>query len=184
MTYSSESKNKKLDVKLSECKMDKWKKLEDVDDIPSDFFKYILLVSPTSESKYSKSLENYGINKRNTNEFLKKLFKDLELTHVYFYSVMVEKKSNEKEDLKETFFNESNSCLYCYVGSDSLVKSVYNGLRNALAHGNILRDKLCYLFYSSSSDEHDEDKNIKFYLKIKNISLLSAFKTTLESYKK
>ena len=56
------------------------------------------------------------------------------------------------------------------------------GVRNAIAHGNIIHDGKYYVLYSVSDDKKEFDSEVTFFLRIDKLSKLGVFRRVLESY--
>lgn len=198
-TYSQLADKYKLNITPEELGVDNLPQI-DPSLLDNDLYKYILLFLPHYDSDYCLDMGNYNISSGNTNTFLKTLFSEMEINNVYVFSVFQEKseiksKSDKpliKIDIKPQIITDKDTCLYLYHRTDkslsnggnkkgrySLVCSVFRGIRNALAHGNIRIDGTAYVFYSKCPSG-----KLSFYMRISDLKFLYAYKDVLELYRK
>jgi hypothetical protein len=140
----------------------------------------MILFHPHNSSLYSTKFAQYGINSSNSNKFINTIIRSLGISKEYFFTTFT---GEEKKDLIENL-NFNQNILITYVG-DSLKASIYRGIRNSLAHGNMFKDsKGRFYFISFASQKNSDKTSIKFLLSIDKISKISAFTKTLEGFKK
>ena len=107
---------------------------------------------------------------------------ELDLKTSYFYK-RYDSQSN-RTDLKDKIKNNSNPYICMYVG-DSFTRSLYDSVRNALAHGNIAKKgKYYYLFSFSNADTRKpiEQRRISFMIKTYSLKNLGVIMRTLDKY--
>ena len=147
-----------------------------------DAFTYLVTFTPTKQSHLGDKFDDYAkLDSRSTNEFLKKLFSALGITNIYLFNTFTPVK-RELNNLYDDVKNTSGPMLIakCERG---VKEAIYAGIRNAIAHGNIIYDGQYYTFYSVGNDQKEYDDNITFLMRISNLKKLEKFKKTIEAYK-
>ena len=185
-TYSQQAKKNKLEItprhlNIDENSVYEFQRTAELDEI----FCNLTIYTPTSQSHYGKKFGDYPrLNNSTTNKFLESVFNGLGLKHVYVYETFSERGETKgnKTDLSEAVLQTTDEmlCLRC----DSGVKiSLYMGVRNAIAHGNIVRQGDYYELYSVSDSLKEYDSHVTFFLRIKELGKLKKFLQSLEAYK-
>lgn len=152
--------------------------VSDVDNIPSETYKSIVLLSPSKESnlgeKLSKKIEKH------IDEVVNEILNGLDVKHCYFFSSYESKR--QKINVAESVKSDNDNFMYLYC-PDAFLESLYVSIRNALAHGNIIRkNKHFYLFSLSSKEKADVyDRKITFLLKINKLEKIQAY---MDAFKK
>lgn len=119
---------------------------------------------------------------RHIDEIVDEIMSELDLKTSYFYKKY--DSQSGRTDLKDKIRNNSNPCICMYVG-DSFTRSLYDSVRNALAHGNIAKKgKYYYLFSFSSADNRKpiEQRRISFMIKTYSLKNLGVIMRTLDKY--
>jgi len=164
------------------------KLVDDNISINKDVFYKLIFNTPTNANL------NYGIkfksikslNGKKSNSFLNEIFDLLSITseNILLFSCFKSKKNRNKITKENIKIDSSN--LFVLLKIDNGVKeSLYISIRNALAHGNIIKkNKFYYLFSLSNSNNKisDNEKKIKFLMKLNNLEQLAIFTNTLEKY--
>lgn len=182
-TMVQESKKKTCSITLNdlETRKSKFEYVADGANISAETYRDIVLFSPSKQSnlgvKISKKLEKH------IDEIVHEVVSDLDVKNIYLFSAYASKK--EKNNISQSVKNDSKTflCLYC---PSSFLESFYSSIRNALAHGNIVKKgKYYYLFSVSSKNEKntpDKDKKISFLLKVHDLSKISSYIRVFEKY--
>lgn len=143
----------------------------------------LVIYTPTKQSHYGGNFKSYNINNHNTNMFLDRIFKGLKTKNVYLFSTY-RSNSDNKKDIYEDVINDKESmiCLKCDNG---VKESLFAGVRNAIAHGNIVKKDDYYILYSVDvkKDKSEFESNVNFYMKIKNLNRIKSFYKVLNLYK-
>lgn len=143
----------------------------------------LLIFSPNCENKYAFSIK--GIPRNKYSELMTKVFKTCEIQYFNFFEWATCKAnaSNKTNILKECKKAISENDKIAIVQNKSgIIKSFFTGLRNAIAHGNILEKEGRYYFYSLNKDsknKSEEDKTISFLLIVNNLLLINLFVESL-----
>lgn len=182
-TYSKEAKNFICSVKLNDLRS-KNKKLDFISDesiIPKEIYYDLVLLTPTEQSHLGTKFSN-KISKH-LDKLVNDLIKELDIKNVYFFDSFTSQK--QKTDLTNKVKNNNNTfiALRC---SDGLSNALYSSIRNALAHGNILKDDKYYYLYSLSlkgnTDIPEKERKLVFLLKIRDIKKLTAYTNVFKKY--
>lgn len=181
-TYYQKSKKKQLSLSLTDLGFDHDSSVYSLmeNDIRQFYIK-LVLYTPTAQSHQGLKFKDYsGISKRTTDKFIRDIINSLGVHNVYFFSSYNSRK--KENDYYDSITSDAGSflCAYC----DGAIKdAIYGGVRNALAHGNVLYDKSYYYLYSVQDEHAEYTSNIKFLLKIKRLSSMKAFCKVLEKYR-
>lgn len=156
--------------------------LDDEKAIPSDVYTSIVLFSPSTQSNLGVKLSNKI--KKHIDELVLEIQKNLDIKNTYFFA-SYESKDKTKEYLSVKIKDDTNTylCLYC---SDNFTESLYASVRNALAHGNIIKKDNYFYLYSVSSKgsekEDDFEKSLTFLLCLHKLNKLNAYITAFNKY--
>lgn len=156
--------------------------LENTGEISATTYKALVLCSPSTRSNLGKKISKKFT--RHIDEVVKELAKELDVKNTYFYSTYCSKKANCK-DLSIDVTQDSGTflCLYCPGG---FMESLYASIRDALAHGNIMKTGNKYILYSvspaSGSEKDPFRQPLKFLLKINKLTKLRAFISVFQKY--
>ena len=156
--------------------------LNDEKAIPYDVYTNIVLFSPSSQSNLGTKLSARIC--KHIDELVIEIKKNLDIKNTYFFS-SYESKDKTKEDLsvKIKKDNKTYLCLYC---PGNFTESLYASIRNALAHGNIIKKGNYFYLYSVSSKERGEkddfDKNLTFLLRLCKLNKMDAYITAFNKY--
>lgn len=183
-TYLKKAKNQYLSLRLCDAKIQNHVEL-DTKEIDSDIFRFFILFTPKGNDDlyYRHERSEYGINNSNTDLFITDFCKTLSIDDSFYpFASFGIKDSNivEKQDLSK-FLHSHKYYLFLRVG-DSIVSSLFGSIRDALAHGNILKDKSGVLLFSTRKED-DEQSYIKLLMKIKSLTELNKVIKLLEEYK-
>ncbi len=146
-----------------------------------------VLYSPTDASNLGKKFAEYGISSSaSKNRFVKTLLSALKVEY-YFFNTYTSNKANVSCNLEIERLYDNTNWLIVNCGS-GISESIYKGVRNALAHGNIVEYQKYYFLYSVSSRKQNstdnstnEEKPISFLLKIDSLDKLAEFVNVLNS---
>ena len=146
-------------------------------------YQKIVLYSPTDASNLGKKFAEYGISSSaSKNRFVKTLLSALEVEY-YFFKTYTSNKANVSCNLEIERLYDNTNWLIVKCGS-SISEGIYKGIRNALAHGNIVEYNNFYYLYSVSprkKNSTDEENLISFLLKIDSLDKLAEFVNVLNS---
>lgn len=140
----------------------------------------LVLFSPSTQSnvgeKISKKLEKH------IDELVDEIVSMLDIKHTYFYSRYTSKSS--KNDLSQKIINDNDTfiCMYC---GNSFLELLYTSIRNALAHGNILKKGKFYYLFALSAQEKQlpvTERNLSFLLKVRSFKNLSVYMDAFKRY--
>ena len=183
IAYSKQAKKQYLSLTLSE--------LFDVEDIPSLYmepeirdinkiYSDLIVRTPTNQSHLGR---NNSVPENKYSAVIRKLCNDLNIedNNIFLFESYNSNKSdhiNLYDDVKKC-----KDTFIAYRTSNGIFLSLYAGIRNALAHGNIIYYKDFYYFYSvqsGSKDANEYTSNISFLLKIKDCKRLKSLTKILE----
>lgn len=156
--------------------------LTDEDEINSDIYKSLVLFSPSTQSNLGEKLSKRI--QKHIDELVLDVTKNLDVKNTYFFS-SYSSKNEIKEDLSPKIKADSKTflCLYC---SDCFTESFYASVRNALAHGNIIKSGKYYYLFAVSSKEgekvSDFDKKLSFLLRVQKLDKLDAYISAFKKY--
>ena len=183
-TIVKEAKRHKCSISLAELetKRSKFEFVSDKSIIVPETYRDLVLFSPSKESnlgeKITKRLEKH------IDDLVKEVITALDVKNIYFFGSYSSNK--DKEDLTPEIINNNGTfmCLYC---SDAFLESFYASIRNALAHGNIVKKGKFIYLYSVSSKEGQEvgekERKLSFLLKVHKLNSLAAYINAFEKYK-
>jgi hypothetical protein len=181
-TYTKQAKENKLDITLKELDIDPASYQFDRSRKLDELFCNLTVYTPTMQSHYGEKFSAFPrLTQRELDGFLGRVFSALGVKKVYLYETYSDRTKN-KTDLYDDVVNETGTmlCLRC----DSGVKeSLYMAVRNAIAHGNIVRRGDYYELYSVSDQTKEYDSNVTFFLRIKKLEKLKALITILDNYR-
>ena len=152
---------------------------------PETFLSLVLYAPmPKNRNYYAKTKKYYGLEKKE-DAFLKDLIKVLYIRNHFFPFSTISSQTSRKKDIKN---NISNRYYLFYLvnnsDSSSIICSLFGGLRDALAHGNVVKtDNSIILFSTRSPDKSVKKEVIKFILSIDKIERLDKVVNLLEDYK-
>ena len=179
------SENKKCMLTLNSIKLNTTMTVTNLN-IDSDIFYRLVFLTPTSQSRYGIKFKKLKkLNRRTTDIFLRTIFAKLEISD---NSIMIFKSFDGKkgERIESKNLEELSGKPFILLRNENDIKcSLFGSIRNCLAHGNIIKDgDWFYLFALSNgqSKTSDENKKLKFLLKIKNLNLLTVFCNILDEY--
>lgn len=184
-SLSKMAKSNKLCLFLRECAFfTDGKYIEDK--IDSDTYQNIVLYSPTNTSHLGMKFKDYGISSsRAITDFMKKLLEALEVEYYFFETYNSGKDSVSCKFQIENLYDDRNWLIV--NSANGLAEGTYCGLRNALAHGNVVKYNNFYYLYSVSSRNNsshtDSEKPISFLLKIDSLEKLDEFMNILIPFK-
>lgn len=184
-SLSKRAKSNKLCLFLRECAFfTDGKYIEDK--IDSDTYQNIVLYSPTNTSHLGMKFKDYGISSsRAITDFMKKLLEALEVEYYFFETYNSSKDSVSCKFQIENLYDDRNWLIV--NSANGLAEGTYCGVRNALAHGNIIKYNNFYYLYSvsscSNSSQPESKKQISFLLKLDSLKKIDEFIDTLITYK-
>lgn len=184
-SLSKMAKSNKLCLFLRECAFfTDGKYIEDK--IDSDTYQNIVLYSPTNTSHLGMKFKDYGISSsRAITDFMKKLLEALEVEYYFFETYNSGKDSVSCKFQIENLYDDRNWLIV--NSANGLAEGTYCGVRNALAHGNIIKYNNFYYLYSvsscSNSSQPESKKQISFLLKLDSLEKIDEFIDTLITYK-
>ena len=183
-TIVKEASRHKCSISLIdlETKRSSFEFVSDKSFIVPETYRDLVLFSPSKASnlgeKITKRLEKH------IDALVKEVISALDVKTIYFFSSYTS--SKDKEDLAPKITNNNGTymCLYC---SEAFLESFYASIRNALAHGNIVKKgKYIYLYSVSSKEVHEageKERKLSFLLKVHNLNNLGAYITAFEKFK-
>lgn len=183
-SFAKEAKRCKCTISLSqlETKKSEFEFISDKSIIAPETYRDLVLFSPSKEShlgeKITKRLEKH------IDDLVNEVILALDVENVYFFNSYTS--SKDKADLSPRILNSNGTflCLYC---CDAFLESFYASVRNALAHGNIVKKGKFIYLYSVSSIEGKEvgekDRKLSFLLKLHKLNNLVAYIDAFERYK-
>ena len=183
MTYKQQSLKNVLSISLTELGITD----EDIygfgnEKIDYDLLSKIIIFTPTNQSHLGEKFKHYSkLNKFTANDFVKKIYNALGIKNIYVFENYTTK-NKEYNNLFKSVSGE-NDTFICYRTNNGIYKSLYMGLRNALAHGNIVRKKNMICLYSVSDDKNEYTSPVSFFLRIDKMSKLKAVIKVLEQYR-
>ena len=141
----------------------------------------LTIYTPSVLSHYgSKLKEHTKLNNHTTNDFLLKLFNATGVKDVYSFTSFTSEKHNS-HDLYKEIISTKNTFVF-WKNQNGIVESLYAGLRNSIAHGNIVFKDDHFMLYSVvKGDEYTS--RLTFCLKIKKLIALKQFIEMLKYYK-
>ena len=155
--------------------------IKDDSTMSSDIYQKLVLYSPCKESnlgvKISKKLE------QKLTALVDEILKGLDVKHCYLFSAY-DPKDSSKQDLSKSIATQSETFLLLY-SPENVSESIYASIRNALAHGNILKHGNHYYLYALSkrgSTKSEQERKLSFLLKIYKLSSLCAYINAFEKY--
>lgn len=153
------------------------------DEIDPCVYQKIVLYSPTDASHLGKTFEEYGISSSaSIKRFVETLLSALKAEH-YFFKTYISDKADVSCNLEIECLCDDTNRLIANCGN-GISEGIYKGIRNALAHGNIVEYNNFYYLYSVSprkKNSTDEEKPISFLLKIDSLDKLAEFVNVLNS---
>lgn len=185
-TLTQQADKNKCNLTLNSLKLNT-SMLENDIDIDRNIFYELVFLTPTYENRYGVKLKELRkLNKRTTDIFLRTIFSRMNINEeliIIFKSFNGKKgKMIEKSKLK----NNSSEPLILLKNENKIIYSLFASVRNCLAHGNILKNGEWYYLFALSTKNNkisDEEKKLKFLLKIKSLDTLSIFCDVLNDYK-
>ena len=193
-TYTQQAKSNYLTLPLKELKIDDHSKYVERSQIEclKDLIFNLVTCTPTNQSHLGDKFREYKkIKFKTPDPFLTDIFsrvgiKQANLFLFKNYSTRTKTEKNEKKNLYKKVINchKEMLCLHCDDGG--VINSLYNAIRNALAHGNIVKQNDYTLLYSvniARKGDNEYESNVTFFMRIKNIEKLMAFQNVLESYR-
>ena len=195
-TYTQQAKSNYLTLTLKELGINNhsnYVKREQIDNLKDLIFD-LVTCTPTNQSHVGDKFREYKQLKFKTPDpFLSAIFSKLDIKQANLflyknYSIRTKAKTekNEKNNLYEKVINCQKEMLCLHCDDCGVISSLYNAIRNALAHGNIVKQKDYTLLYSvniAKKGDNEYESNITFFMRIKNIEKLMAFQSVLESYR-
>ena len=137
--------------------------------------------TPTKQSHLGKKFAEYTrLNNHTTENFLQRLFNGLGISDVYLFKTYTPKKA-KKNDLRAKVTASKGPMIIarCDCG---VKESIYMGVRNSVAHGNIVYDGKFFVLYSVDNDKNEYFSEVTFFLKIDKLTKLKAFMKSIEAY--
>lgn len=185
MTYRQKSKNNKLLITLRDMGINENAKYVFPEEkYMCEILKRLIALTPTKQSHLGiKFNDCKKLNSSNTEKFLKSIFSGLGINddNIYLFETYTERK-RKRENLYNTV--KRDTCRMLVLRCDNGVKqSLYSAIRNALSHGNIIKQDENYILYSIKDDKREYDCEISFFLRISNIRKLDSLYKTLDKYK-
>jgi len=183
-TYAKKSKNCVLNLTLREYGIDETATYYS-GKIDSNLIRDLVTYSPTDSSHLGRKFDQYPrLHNKSLNKFIDELIKQLDVKNGYFFNTFTEQELKGRTNIKNQLLNDK--VFLAVKCDDSLRKSLYASIRNALAHGNIIQANNAFIIYSVSSSESNKtsefDKPLTFLLKVYNLEKLSAYNDVLERY--
>ncbi len=163
----------------------------DAADLDSEIIKRLVVYSPTDASNIGEKFDVFRkLNDKTLNGFMLTLQKRLDISTILFFSSFTERTPGTKTNLLSQFltdFHNNVPCLYLYTGGSGAKDSLFRCVRNAIAHGNIVKKEKYYeLFSVSQSKSTTKDKTqmpLTFFLRIYRIGKLREFYSLLDEYR-
>ena len=182
-TYNKKSSQNVLSISLTDLKISE----DDIygfGNIKTDYalLANIIINTPTNQSHLGVKFDKYTkLNNSTANDFVKKIYNALGVKNVYVF----ENYTTKKQELNNLFksVSEDKNTFICYRTNNGIYKSLYMGLRNALAHGNVVCKNNMICLYSVSDDKNEYTSPVSFFLKIDKIAKIQAVIKVLEQYK-
>ena len=181
-SYSKQAQNQYLSVTLRELGIDESATYITSNKTYNSLFLRLTMYTPTTQSHLGLKFDSYkGLNDRTSRDLVKQIFSGLGVKSIYLYNSYDSDVATKTNILTRVLADtESMICLKCIQG---IRNSLYMAVRNAIAHGNIIRCNGYYILYSVADDKKEYDSAITFILRVKSLKRLEAFTKTLDLYK-
>lgn len=170
------------DITLSELesKRSKFEFIKEFNHIEASEYREIILYSPSGQSNLGAQLSKSFYE--NVEFVLDEIKRENDLKDIFLFSSF--KSSNKKTDIGKTIKEKRSAFLLLHTNNTKygILSSLYSCLRNALAHGNIVKKGKFYYLYSVKKVKEIEDKDCKITFLLK-IYKLENIKTFMEIFK-
>lgn len=186
ITLQKQSKKRKCILTLSAFKLNTSMLVSNIS-INKDYFYNLVFLTPTNENRYGIKFKAIAkINKKTTDVFLRTIFAKLNIKEE-LVAIFTSFDGKKGKPIEKSLLKNSLDAPFILLKSDNGIKySLFASIRNCLAHGNILKKGEWYYLFALSSENKkisDEEKKLKFLLKIKDLDDLSIFCDVLNDYK-
>lgn len=186
ITLKQQSEKRKCILTLSAFKLNTSMLVRNIN-INKDYFYNLVFLTPTNENRYGIKFKTITkINKKTTDIFLRTIFTKLNIKEELI-AIFTSFDGKKGKLIEKSLFKKSSSDPFILLKSENGIKySLFASIRNCLAHGNILKNGEWYYLFALSSKNNkisDEEKKLKFLLKIKDLDDLSIFCDVLNDYK-
>lgn len=156
-------------------------------DLNKKYFYNLVFLTPTDQNRYGVKFKTMKkLNKRTTDTFLRTIFAKLGIKDESI-ATFASFNGKKGKTIKKTKFEKMSDEPFALLKIENGINySLFASIRNCLAHGDILKDGEWYYLFSLSTKNikiSDEEKKIKFLLKIKDLDSLSIFCDVLNAYK-
>ncbi|MBO4418502.1 MAG: hypothetical protein J5789_01555 [Oscillospiraceae bacterium] len=178
------AKQHKCSISLSELETKKsvFEFISDKSIIAPETYRDLVLFSPSKESHLGDKITNRL--EKHIDDLVNEVISALDVKTIYFFSFYDSSKNLEDLAPKIITNNGTFMCLYC---PDAFLESFYASIRNALAHGNIVKKGKYIYLYSVSSKEGKEvgekERTLSFLLKVHKLNNLVAYIDAFKKYK-
>ena len=188
-TFDSLSKKKSLKITLNSLGVNTSMLVNTSELFKIDYIKTLVL-SPNTLHRYS--CRKNRISSKQTDGFLRELFKECNFCYVNYFKTFNSKNENSKKTniLKEVKENSKFDKILIIKNDQGVVRSLFNGIRNAVAHGNLLYNGSRYFIFSIENNrkiKKEEDKKITFLLICKDLyeinEIIDKYENLINKYK-
>lgn len=185
-TLKQISEKRKCILTLSAFKLNTSMLVSDIS-INKNSFYDLVFMTPTYENRYGVKFKAMKkLNKKTTDTFLRTIFSKLNIEGERI-AVFTSFDGKKGKLIGKSLFKSFSSEPFILLKSENGIKySLFASIRNCLAHGNILKNGEWYYLFALSTKNNkisDEEKKLKFLLKIKDLNDLSVFCDVLGDYK-
>ena len=185
-TFASLAKKRKCAITLSSLRLNT-KMLDDGLRLDPDTFYSLVFETPTNQGLYGDKFSQFkGLKKGTSDQFVKEIASELGIEENDVLTFGVFDGKAKKAITSSTLKAKGERPFLLYKVENGIYGSLFASIRNCLAHGDIIKNgKWYYLFCLSSGNRKtsDENKKIKFLLKIENPKVLKAFRNVLNRYR-
>lgn len=184
LTLAQQAKKCSCSLSLSqlETKKGKFEFVSDKAVIEPETYRELVLFSPSKASNLGEKITKRS--EKHIDELVKEVTSTLDIKHTYFFDCYESKQKKEDLTAKITKDNGTFLCMYC---SAAFLESFYVSVRNALAHGNIVKKGKFFYLYSVSSREgkrvEEKERTLSFLLKVYSFNNLATYINAFSKYK-
>ena len=186
LTYFKEAHNNYLSITLEDLGINKNNiTYVDENDIDEGTFKKLVLLTPTNQSSLGDKFEKYNIHNQNLQQFVERLCTNMDVDGRFFF-VNYTVKSAQKNNVFREVMKCNTNMIVLRIDS-GLKESLYASVRNALAHGNVIRVGKHYALFSLAETEKKSnlfDAELTFFLRVSDLSKLDEYYILLKKHKK
>ena len=149
--------------------------------VSAEVYQQLVLYTPSRESNLGTKISERL--KKHIDELVNEIMKGLDLKHCYAFSAY-EPKKPDKTDLRKTVTSQTEPYILLNCSS-GFAEALFASIRNALAHGNILKSGNYFYLYALAKEKqqtNDTDKKLSFLLKVYRLDKLGAYIDAFKKY--